>query len=210
VSVPPETQRGQLLVISAPSGAGKTTLVRRLMERRPDLRFSVSHTTRPARRGEREGHDYFFVDRTAFEEMRAAGGFLEHAEVFGYHYGTGREQVEALLAAGHDVLLEIDWQGARQVRANLPECRSVMILPPSLAELKQRLHGRSTDSEAVIRRRLGEAMGDMSHWQEFDHVIINDDLEQAVDQLQAVAEGRGLPTDATTRASIEHLLRAPD
>jgi len=210
VSKSPETSRGQLLVISAPSGAGKTTLVRRLMERRPDLRFSISYTTRPARRGERDGHDYFFVSAEKFEEIRSAGGFLEHAEVFGYRYGTGREQVEALLAAGHDVLLEIDWQGAQQVRSNLPECRSVMILPPSLAALTARLHGRSTDSEAVIERRLGEALGDMSHWQEFDFVIINDDLEQAVDELQAVAEGRGRPAPDTIRAAIEDLLGATE
>ncbi len=195
-------ERGNLLVISAPSGAGKTTLVRRLMDRQPSLHFSISHTTREQRRGETHGHDYFFVDPDEFETIRAQGGFLEHAEVFGNHYGTSREQVEQLLANGRDVLLEIDWQGAQQVRQNLPECVSIFILPPSLDELEARLRGRSTDSEQVIRRRLGEAIGDISHWREFDYVIVNDDLDEAVEKLLAVVRGRGAPPDA---ARIEAL-----
>ena len=198
----PGLERGRLLVISAPSGAGKTTLVRRLMDRRPSLHFSISHTTRPMRRGERHGHDYFFVDKDEFERIRLGGGFLEHAEVFGNRYGTGREQVEQLLASGQDVLLEIDWQGAQQVRENLPECVSIFVLPPSLDELEARLRGRSTDSEEVIRRRLGEAIGDISHWREFDHVIVNDDLDEAVEALLAVVQGRGQAPDA---ARIEAL-----
>jgi len=183
--------RGNLLVISAPSGAGKTTLVRQVMNRQPTLRFSISHTTRPMRRGEQHGRDYFFVNDDEFEGIRSSGGFLEHAEVFGNRYGTGRTQVDELLADGRDVLLEIDWQGAQQVRANLPECVSVFVLPPSLEELEARLRGRSTDSEEVIRRRLGEAIGDISHWREFDHVIINDDLDDAVEELLAVIRGQG-------------------
>lgn len=195
-------RRGSLLVISAPSGAGKTTLVRRLMDRQQALHFSISHTTRPKRRGEQHGKDYFFVDDEEFESIRARDGFLEHAEVFGNRYGTSREQVDQLLADGSDVLLEIDWQGAQQVRANLPECISIFILPPSLEELEARLRGRSTDSEAVIRRRLGEAIGDISHWREFDHVIINDDLDEAVEELLAVVRGEGEVPD---RGRIEAL-----
>jgi guanylate kinase len=172
------------------------------MERQPTLHFSISHTTRPKRRGETHGHDYFFVDDKEFESIRARGGFLEHAEVFGNRYGTGREQVEQLLADGRDVLLEIDWQGAQQVRANLPECVSIFILPPSMDELEARLRGRSTDSEEVIRRRLAEAIGDISHWREFDHVIINDDLDEAVEELLAIVRGQG---DVPDRGRIEAL-----
>lgn len=183
----------RLYVISAPSGAGKTTLVKRLVERRPELRFSVSYTTRPQRAGEIHEHDYFFVTKDQFAAMRRAGDFLEHATVFGNRYGTSRAQVQILLEAGHDVLLEIDWQGAQQVRANLPECVTVFVLPPSLAELERRLRGRQTDSETVIGRRLGEAVGDLSHWPEFDYAIINDDLDDAVAELCSVLDAQGDP-----------------
>jgi guanylate kinase len=201
--------RGRLIVLSAPSGAGKTTLVHRIMEHRPDLEFSISHTTRPCRPGERDGRDYFFVDREEFAAMLDAGEFLEHAEVFGNLYGTGRRQVEELRTAGHDVLLEIDWQGARQVRANQPDCCSVFILPPSAAELEHRLRGRETDSGEVIARRLGEAVGDMSHWDEFDHVVVNDDLDDAAAALLAIIAGEPAGTstrDRRVRARIEALL----
>ncbi len=181
----------RLWVISAPSGAGKTTLVHALMDRHPGLRFSVSYTTRPARPGERDGLDYHFVEAGQFAGMIERGEFLEHAEVFGRRYGTARGQVETLLAAGHDVLLEIDWQGARQVRARMPECRSIFILPPSLSELERRLRGRGTDDETVISRRLAEAHGDITHWHEFDYVIINDALERALVGLEAILAGRG-------------------
>ncbi len=183
---------GQLFVISAPSGAGKTTLVKELVARRPDLRFSISYTTRPQRDGEVDGRDYFFVQSDDFARMIEAGDFLEHAEVFGNHYGTGKAQVNSLLYDGHDVLLEIDWQGAAQVRENLPECRSIFILPPSLAELERRLRGRSTDSEPVIQRRLGEAFGDLGHWQEFDYAVVNDSLTSAVAALTDILNGSGL------------------
>jgi guanylate kinase len=179
-------RRGKLFVFSAPSGAGKTTLVRRVMGERPDLTFSISYTTRPQRDGEVNGRDYHFLDRTVFEEMRDADEFLEHAEVFGNYYGTGRDQVESLRKAGRDVLLEIDWQGAQQVRTNQPDCCSIFILPPSVAELERRLRGRKTDSEDVIARRLGEAVDDMSHWSEFDHVVVNDDVESATRALLAI------------------------
>ena len=182
-------RRGTLLVLSAPSGAGKTTLVKALMARDPSLRFSISYTTRPPRPGEKDGRDYCFVDRAQFQQMVSDGEFLEHAEVFGNSYGTSRAQVEALRAGGHDVLLEIDWQGARQIRANAPDCRTAFILPPSVAELERRLRSRATDSEEVIRRRLGQALDDMAHWAEFDFVVVNEILDEAVTGLIAILHG---------------------
>jgi guanylate kinase len=183
--------QARLFVIAAPSGAGKTSLVRALMEREPGLRFSTSYTTRPKRPGEVEGRDYFFVEEAGFREMEAAGEFLEHARVFDNLYGTGRKQVEGLLQAGHGVVLEIDWQGAQQVRAAMPEAVSIFILPPGLGELERRLRGRETDSEPVIRRRLADALADMSHWAEFGHVVINDDFGEAVGALSEIVRGRG-------------------
>jgi guanylate kinase len=182
-------RRGTLLVLSAPSGAGKTTLVKALLARDPSLRFSISYTTRPPRPGETDGRDYCFVDRARFQQMVSQEEFLEHAEVFGNCYGTSRTQVEVLRTGGHDVLLEIDWQGARQIRANAPDCRTVFILPPSVAELERRLRSRGTDSEAVIRRRLGQALDDMAHWAEFDFVIVNEILDEAVNGLIAILRG---------------------
>ena len=183
-------RRGALLVLSAPSGAGKTTLVKALLARDPGLRFSISYTTRSPRAGEVDGKDYCFVDRERFSRMVDRGEFLEHAEVFGNCYGTSRDQVEKLRAGGHDVLLEIDWQGARQIRSNAPDCRTVFIMPPSVGELERRLRSRATDDEEVIRRRLGQALDDMSHWAEFDFVIVNEVLTEAVDGLIAIIEGR--------------------
>ena len=181
----------RLFVVSAPSGAGKTSLVKALRERLPELRISTSHTTRPPRPNEQEGREYFFVDAAAFARLVAAGAFLEHALVFDNHYGTSRGQLEEKLAAGHDVILEIDWQGARQVRAALPGCQTIFILPPSRAALRQRLIARGTDSPAVIERRLADAVADMSHWREFDFVVVNDDFGRAVDELAAIVAGRG-------------------
>jgi guanylate kinase len=183
--------RGRLFVIAAPSGAGKTSLVRALMEREPGLRFSVSFTTRKQRPNEVHGRDYFFVAREEFDRMVAAGEFLEHATVFDNSYGTARRQVEDSLAAGQDLILEIDWQGARQIRRALPECRSIFILPPSRPELERRLRGRGTDAEDVIQRRLRDAAGDMGHWREFEFVVVNDDFERALGELQAIVQGRG-------------------
>jgi len=184
-------RRGRLFVVAAPSGAGKTSLVRALMEREPGLRFSVSYTTRPQRPTETHGRDYFFVDRGEFERMAAAGEFLEHARVFDNRYGTSRRVVEESLAAGQDLILEIDWQGARQVRAALPECLPIFILPPSRVELERRLRGRGTDSEEVILRRLRDAASDMTHWDEFDYVVVNDDFDRALEELRAIVAGRG-------------------
>ena len=181
----------RLFVIAAPSGAGKTTLVKKLVENHPDLRFSISYTTRKQRRTEVDGVDYLFIDVTTFEAKRDDGELLEYAEVFDNHYATSRSQVEKHLAAGHNVLLEIDWQGARQVRAAMPECVTIFVLPPSLEELERRLRDRRTDNPDVIARRLRDALSDMSHWDEFDYVIINDKLEQAVTDLENVLAGRG-------------------
>lgn len=183
--------RGVLFVISAPSGAGKTTLVRRLMERHPALRFSISFTTRPPRPGEVDGRDYFFVSPRRFADMVDANEFLEHATVFGHSYGTSRAQVDATLATGASILLEIDWQGAQQVRRNAPHCRSIFIFPPSIAELERRLRGRGTDPEDVIRRRLASSVGDLSHWEEFDFLVVNDDLEAALAALEEIIVRNG-------------------
>jgi guanylate kinase len=184
-------QRGKLFVIAAPSGAGKTSLVRALMQRRPALRFSISYTTRQQRPNERDGHDYFFVDKAQFERMAAAGDFLEHARVFDNYYGTSRSQVERILDASQDVLLEIDWQGAQQIRSTLPECRSIFVLPPSRAALEQRLRSRGTDSDEVIARRLRDSLADLSHWSEFDYIVVNDDFERATAELEAIVTGQG-------------------
>jgi guanylate kinase len=181
----------RLWVISAPSGAGKTSLVRALLAARSNLAVSVSHTTRRQRPNEVDGRDYHFVNIARFEQMVTAGAFLEHARVFDNYYGTGRAQLEAQLAAGQDVLLEIDWQGARQVRAALPSCTTIFILPPSRDALGQRLQGRGTDSPEVIARRLADAVADMSHWREFDYVVVNDRFDEAVAELLAILDGAG-------------------
>jgi guanylate kinase len=187
----------RLFVISAPSGAGKTSLVKALLERLPDLQVSTSHTTRPRRPNEEHGREYYFVDNTEFDRLAAAGGFLEHARVFDNQYGTGHQQLEDKLAAGHDVVLEIDWQGARQVRAVMPACRSIFILPPSREALRARLTGRRTDSPEVIERRLADAVTDMSHYAEFDYVVVNDNFDTAVEQLARIIRGDGTPYLAT-------------
>lgn len=184
-------KRGKLFVIAAPSGAGKTSLVRALMQRLPQLCFSVSYTTRQQRPTERDGHDYFFIGKPQFERMAAAGEFLEHARVFDNYYGTSRAQVESHLSSGRDVLLEIDWQGAQQIRRALPECHSIFVLPPSRAALEQRLRGRRTDSDEVIARRLRDSIADLSHWHEFDYLVINDDFARATLDLEAIVAGRG-------------------
>ncbi len=189
----------KLFVIAAPSGAGKTTIVKALVARNPGLRFSISYTTRQKRRTEVDGVDYLFVDVYDFEKLRDEGELLEFAEVFDNFYATSRSQVEKHLAEGQDVILEIDWQGAQQVRESMPECVTIFILPPSLDELERRLRDRRTDSPEVIDRRLRDALSDMAHWDEFDHVIINDKLEQAVTDLENVLAGEG---DASATANV--------
>ncbi len=181
----------RLFVISAPSGAGKTSLVKALRDRLPALRISTSHTTRKARPNEVEGREYYFVGNPEFDALVAEGAFLEHARVFDNQYGTSKRQLQDKLAAGHDVILEIDWQGARQVREALPGCRTIFVLPPSLAALRSRLNGRQTDSAQVIARRLADSVSDISHFREFDYVVVNDQFDHAVEQLVDIIQGRG-------------------
>ncbi len=192
-------QKGKLFVFAAPSGAGKTTLVKAVVAKHPTLRFSISYTTRRPRRNEVDGADYLFVSRDEFLALRDEGEMLEYAEVFDNFYATSRSQVEKHLADNRNVILEIDWQGARQVRESMPECVTVFILPPSVEELERRLRDRRTDSPEVIERRLRDALSDMSHWDEFDYVIINDDLNQAVSDLEAVLAGEG---DASSTSNV--------
>ena len=182
-------RRGRLFVLAAPSGTGKTSLVRALMERAPSLAFSISHTTRKPRPNEIDGRDYHFTDRSRFESMIAQGEFLEHAEVFDNLYGTGRRNVEAALEAGRDLLLEIDWQGAAQVRERLPEAIDIFILPPSREALEQRLRGRGTDAEDVIRRRLKDSVTELSRWHEFRYVVVNEHFDRALADLQHIVAG---------------------
>jgi guanylate kinase len=199
--------RGRLYVIAAPSGAGKTSLVKALIAREPSLRFSVSYTTRKPRPNEIDGRDYHFVTQARFQEMAAQGEFLEHARVFDNYYGTGLRAVRESLDRGELLLLEIDWQGARQVRAQLPEARSIFILPPTHHALAARLQGRSTDSDTVIERRLHDARKDLTHWTEFDYVVINDRFDKAVEELQAIVQGRGSAL-AASRPEVARLAEA--
>lgn len=201
-------QAGRLFVIAAPSGAGKTTLVHRLMAANEQLKFSVSYTTRPQRDIETDGKDYNFVNKAAFEAMITAGDFLEFANVFDNYYGTSKSQVVGMLNHGDNVILEIDWQGAQQVRSHMPDCRSIFILPPSVNELKKRLTGRGTDSEAVIERRFRDALGDMSHWHEFDFAVINDDLDTAAAELQTIVSGEETrEANATSNPAMQARIR---
>jgi guanylate kinase len=183
-----EERPAQVFVIAAPSGGGKTSLIKALIERDESLRPSVSHTTRPARPGEKHGIHYFFVSEKHFQALIAQEAFLEYALVFGDYKGTTRAAVEYQLEAGYDVLLDIDWQGARQVRAAMPDSHSIFILPPSLKVLKERLAGRGQDSPEVITERMGHARSEISHWDEFDFVIINDDFEEALANLRSIIQ----------------------
>ncbi len=185
---------GHLWIISAPSGAGKTSLTRALV---PHLAksgitatISVSHTTRPARPGEQNGVHYHFVDEPTFQRMVSHGEFLEHAEVFGRRYGTGREATERLLQAGHEVLLDIDWQGARQVRSQMPDALGIFVLPPSSEELERRLRARGQDSPMIISERMQKARAEMSHWNEYDYLLVNEKFDQAVEDLATVVRAR--------------------
>ncbi|MBZ0251065.1 MAG: guanylate kinase [Burkholderiales bacterium] len=183
---------GDLFVVVAPSGAGKTSLVNRLLEAERGIRLSVSHTTRAPRAGEVDGREYHFVARAAFEAMIAAGDFLEHADVYGNYYGTSRRWIEQELAGEHDVLLEIDWQGALQVRKLFPRMVGIFILPPSLAELRRRLTDRGKDSPEVIERRMASAREEISHVLEFEYIIVNEQFDVALADLQAVVRAARL------------------
>jgi guanylate kinase len=184
----PSCGRGSIFIISAPSGSGKSTLVRRLIASQPDLAFLVSHTTRPRRAGEKEGREYFFVTRKRFQRMLAAGDFLEWAEVFGQLYGTSKGQLDKALAAGRDILLDIDVQGHQQVKKRLPEALSIFVMPPSFQELKRRLMHRHSDSPQVIERRLTAARQEISHWPEYDYLVVNDRLSLATQALGAIVQ----------------------
>ena len=177
---------GHLFVVVAPSGAGKTTLVDALLAREPNIKLSMSYTTRAPREGERDGVDYHFVDKPTFEAMIGRGEFLEHALVHGNYYGTSKRWIDRELAGDHDVLLEIDWQGARQVRGLFPAITGIFILPPSLAELRRRLEGRGKDSPQTIARRLANAAEEISHVLEFEYIIVNDKFDSALEDLLAI------------------------
>ena len=181
---------GTLFILSAPSGAGKSSLAKALVEAMPHLGVCVSHTTRLPRPGETPGVHYHFTDLGQFQAMIAAEDFLEHARVFDNLYGTSRQAVETLLAAGKDVILDIDWQGARRIKTLMPQAKSIFILPPSRAALEQRLRKRAQDSEAVIARRMQAATTEMSHYQEFDYVVVNDDFAATLKDLQAIISGK--------------------
>jgi len=201
---------GVLFVVSAPSGAGKTSLLRALIPTDDRLRLSVSHTTRPPRPGEQDGVHYHFVERARFEAMVGEGAFLEHAQVFDNLYGTAERSVRDQLAAGHDVVLEIDWQGARQVRARFAEAVTVFIAPPSVAALRERLSGRGQDGPEVIERRMRDARSELSHYGEYDYLVVNDLFEQALTDLRAIvaAERLRLPRQAEVLgATLAAMLR---
>jgi guanylate kinase len=204
-------KHGRLFVIAAPSGAGKTSLVKALLSSDRLLRLSISHTTRKRRPTEAEGREYHFVSVPEFEQLVARGEFLEHARVFDNYYGTSRGFVEEQLRQGNEVLLEIDWQGAQQVRRAMPQCLTVFILPPSRAALAERLARRATDTPAVIARRLADAAGDMSHYREFDYVVVNDEFARAVEDLERIIAGRAedLRSDRPQLAPLLKELLAP-
>ncbi len=197
---------GTLYIVAAPSGAGKTSLVKALVERVPGVEVSISYTTRPPRAGEQEGVNYHFVDRETFRQMVAQGEFLEHAEVFGNLYGTAKANILERLGKGMDVILEIDWQGARQVREALPQAVGIFILPPSREVLEQRLRSRGQDTEEVIARRMREATEEMSHYREFDYLVVNDRFEQALEGLCSIVLARRLRREVQ-QVKLRELLR---
>ena len=191
------TRRGLLIILSSPSGAGKSTLARRLMDRDPNLRFSVSATTRTPRSGEVDGRDYFFTDQAGFQAMVEGGEMLEHAEVFGNRYGTPRGPVELAMAEGRDTIFDVDWQGGQQIRASdlSGHVVSIFILPPSLPELERRLRSRNQDSDEVIARRMLKSRDEISHWAEYDYVLVNDDIEATEADLRAILTAERLRRD---------------
>ncbi|AYV23045.1 guanylate kinase [Vibrio mediterranei] len=189
--------KGTLYIVSAPSGAGKSSLISAMLEKNPTyaMKVSVSHTTRGMRPGEEDSVHYHFVEKTDFESLIEQGAFLEYAEVFGNYYGTSRLWIEETLEKGIDVFLDIDWQGARQIREQMPEAKSVFILPPSNSELERRLNVRGQDSDEVIAKRMSEAKSEMSHYNEYDYVIVNDDFDGALVDFKAILRAERLKQD---------------
>ena len=181
-----DKHKGNLFILSAPSGAGKSTLYKALLSQDNNVRISISHTTRTPRTGEEHGREYYFIDDESFLDMIAEDAFFEHAQVFDHYYGTSKESIFGMLEQGLDVILEIDWQGARQIRQLYPEAIGIFILPPSLQALEERLRKRATDSDEVIQRRMAKAVNEMSHYHEYDFVIVNDDFDEALSQISSV------------------------
>lgn len=186
--------QGTLYIVSAPSGAGKSSLIQALLKTQPlyDTQVSISHTTRTERPGEKHGEHYFFVSKEEFRGMIERDAFLEHAEVFGNYYGTSRETIEQVLASGVDVFLDIDWQGAQQIRKRMPQARSIFVLPPSKDELDRRLRGRGQDSEEVIAKRMAQAVAEMTHFAEYDYLIVNDDFDLALSDFKTIIRAERL------------------
>ena len=208
-AVGPGERRARVLVLSAPSGAGKSSLARALVDAEPSIRLSVSHTTRAARPGEIDGVHYHFVGEREFEAMVEAGDFLEHARVFDRHYGTSREAVRSEIAQGHDVVLDIDWQGARQVREVFEDSVSVYLLPPSIGVLRTRLMRRGQDSAETIEHRMRAARSELVHYDEFDHALVNDDFDQALTGLRSILRGGHRAPAGDAKLLVANLL-APE
>lgn len=197
--------RGILFIVSAPSGAGKTSLLRALLPTDDNLVLSVSHTTRAPRPGEKDGVHYHFVPEDKFLQMAARGAFLEQAEVFGNYYGTSEATVRRQLLSGHDLVLEIDWQGARQVRKAFPDAVSIFIAPPSIEALRERLSGRGQDDQATIERRMADARRELSHYAEYDYLVINDLFEQALEELKCIVHSERLRTPRSAERHLQAL-----
>ena len=204
-------RRGFLLVLSSPSGAGKTTITRRLLERDPTLSLSVSVTTRPRRPSEIDGRDYHFIERATFDRMVEHGQLLEHATVFGNSYGTPREPIDGAIAASRDVVTDIDWQGTQQLKRTVPEnLVTIFVLPPSLSALEARLKTRAQDSDEVVAARMAKAREEMSHWAEYDYVIVNDDLQKSVEQAEAIVAAERIKRGRADTSASASILQAAD
>ncbi len=199
--------RGRLVIVSAPSGAGKTSLAKALVASLDDTVLSVSHTTRPRRESEIDGVDYYFVDKAQFQRMVRADAFLEYAMVFQNYYGTSRDEVERQLSRGANVLLDIDWQGARKVREKMHDVYSVFVVTPSMDELEKRLRSRAQDTEAVIAHRMREAAEEMRHYEEYDYLVVNDDFDLALADLRAIVTGRDRERRSTNKELVQMLLQ---